>query len=305
MRNVRSVELYTGSREEKLPDFSPDFPYLASRAELDYYGTSFVPWHWHRAVELFYMESGELRYYTPGGTRVFPAGSGGMVNSNVLHKTDFRIQRERNVQLLHLFHPDLIGGTPGSRMDQRYVAPVVSASRPELIALYPENPEQAEILRLIRQAFQIPETEFGYELQIREALSRIWLKMIKLVWNEVQNPDGGQNRETGKIKQMLAYVHEHFAEKIPVARLAEEAFLSERECYRVFQNCLHMTPSEYIRSYRLQMACQMLAEGRRSVTETGHACGFGQSSYFGKLFREQMGCTPLEYQRKWQNRNKN
>ena len=61
MRNVRSVELYTGSREEKLPDFSPDFPYLASRAELDYYGTSFVPWHWHRAVELFYMESGELR----------------------------------------------------------------------------------------------------------------------------------------------------------------------------------------------------------------------------------------------------
>ena len=134
MRNVRSVELYTGSREEKLPDFSPDFPYLASRAELDYYGTSFVPWHWH-----------------PGrGTVLY-----GMVNSNVLHKTDFRIQRERNVQLLHLFHPDLIGGTPGSRMDQRYVAPVVSASRPELIALYPENPEQAEILRLIRQAFQM------------------------------------------------------------------------------------------------------------------------------------------------------
>ena len=37
MKNVQSVEFYTGSREEALPDFADDFPYIASRAELDKY----------------------------------------------------------------------------------------------------------------------------------------------------------------------------------------------------------------------------------------------------------------------------
>lgn len=84
MQIVHSIQLHSGTNEENLPGFTPEFPYIASRAELDHYRDFFVPWHWHKAVELFYMESGEIRYHTPNGTAIFPAGSGGMVNSNVL-----------------------------------------------------------------------------------------------------------------------------------------------------------------------------------------------------------------------------
>ncbi|MZX02391.1 AraC family transcriptional regulator, partial [Escherichia coli] len=81
MKNRQNIEFQMGSREESLPGFSSDFPYIASRAELDKYPGQFVPWHWHQAVELFFIESGSLEYYTPGGTVFFPSGSGGMVNS--------------------------------------------------------------------------------------------------------------------------------------------------------------------------------------------------------------------------------
>lgn len=104
MQVIHNLEFRTGSKEEKLPGFGPEFPYIASRAELDHYRDFCVPWHWHKAVELFYMESGELRYHTPGGTAVFPAGSGGMINSNVLHMTEVLSRTERNVQLLHIFY---------------------------------------------------------------------------------------------------------------------------------------------------------------------------------------------------------
>ena len=40
------------------------------------------------------------------------------------------------------------------------------------------------------------------------------------------------------------------------------------------------------------------------ITEIGYACGLGNASYFGKLFREFTGYTPLQYRRKWQNTNK-
>ncbi len=87
MKNIHSIEFYTGSKEELLPGFEKDFPYIASRAELDKYIGHYVPWHWHKTVELFYMESGSIEYDTPGGKLLFPAGSGGIVNSNVLHMT--------------------------------------------------------------------------------------------------------------------------------------------------------------------------------------------------------------------------
>jgi len=61
-----------------------------------------------------------------------------------------------------------------------------------------------------------------------------------------------------------------------------------------------MTPVEYIISYRLKMACHMLAESRETITFISHACGLGSSSYFGKVFREYIGCTPIEYRNKWQ-----
>lgn len=94
MKNIHSIEFYTGSKEELLPGFEKDFPYIASRAELDKYIGCYVPWHWHRTVELFYMESGSIEYDTPGGKILFPAGSGGMINPNVLHMTKAISQKE-------------------------------------------------------------------------------------------------------------------------------------------------------------------------------------------------------------------
>ena len=98
MRIIRSLEFQIGSKEEKLPYDTHAFPYLASRAELDYYREPFVPWHWHNAIELFYMESGELNYYTPHKNIVFPAGSAGMVNANVLHKTQIQTRTREAMQ---------------------------------------------------------------------------------------------------------------------------------------------------------------------------------------------------------------
>lgn len=109
--------------------FIEDFPYAPLYVELDKYAGRFVPWHWHKAVELFYMESGQLEYYTPKHKIIFPEGSGGLVNSNVLHATKNRKGREKNIQLIHMFDLSLIAGVKGGRIDQKYIQPVCQASR--------------------------------------------------------------------------------------------------------------------------------------------------------------------------------
>ncbi len=300
MKTVQNIEFRAGSKEEKLPDFSSDFPYIASCAELDRYVGRIVPWHWHKAIELFYMESGVVEYYTPKEKIVFPAGSGGMINSNVLHMTKPNIESDNNVQLLHIFDTSFISGEQGNLIEQKYITPIIAAPQLEVLALYPDNPTHERVLKRIQKAFHLSEQEFGYEIRLREALSDIWLSLFELSQPMIDEKDGYDKRND-KIKLMMIYIHEHFADKISIQELAATAFLSERECFRVFHDCLHMTPIEYMRSYRLQMACQMLAKGDEPITYISHACGLGSSSYFGKIFRECIGCTPLQYRCKWQN----
>ena len=110
MKNIKKIELLQ-NKEEILPGFSSDFPYISSRAEIDKYDGRFVPWHWHKPIELFYIESGVLEYYTPKNRLSFSAGMGGFVNSNVLHMTKpISSYKDKTIQLLHIFDPELISG---------------------------------------------------------------------------------------------------------------------------------------------------------------------------------------------------
>lgn len=300
MKNVQKLEFHAGSKEELLPDFTPEFPYIASNAELDKYAGRSAPWHWHKAIELFYMESGTLEYYTPKKKISFPAGSGGFINSNVLHMTRAISKTERNIQRLHIFDAALISGNCGSRIDKKYVMPITANPRIDLYAFYPDNLVHADILNLIKKAFTLCENDIGYEIKTREALSEIWLKLFEL-FSASFDEEGKYDKNDERLKKILVYIHEHFAEKITVSELAAVACLSERECFRLFQSYLHTTPTKYIQSYRLQAACEMLINGQDTITDIGHACGLGNTSYFGRIFRQYQNCTPIEYRKKWQN----
>lgn len=302
MKNVQKLERNERTKEELLPEFSTDFPYIATCAELDKYLEMNTPWHWHKTVELFYMESGCLEYSTPNGKWNFPAGSGGFVNSNVLHTSQVTQTGKSNIQLLHLFETSLISGEHGNRIEQKYVMPLISSPGIEMIALYPSDPVQAEILKKIRQAFDLAEQEWGYEFQLREALTEIWMMLYDLVRPALEAAKGDL-RSNDLIKLMMVYIHENFCRHISVEELASTAHISKRACFRLFQENLHMTPVEYMKTYRLQMACQMLAKGNEPITEVAGQCGVGSSSYFGKTFREEFNCTPLEYRKRWHNRN--
>jgi len=299
MRNVVSVEFYPGSQEERLPGVSPQFPHLTSRSVPNHYPAGGAPWHWHKSLELFYVEQGELVYHTPHEQRRFRAGMGGMVNSNVLHRTQTDPQGEESVLLLHLFDPALVAGIPGGEVEQRYVEPLLCAPGLELVTLDPAVLQQKETLALLRESLTLDETAFGYALKVQAMLCEIWLRLVEQV-HPPQESVPTTNTASEKVKQMMVYLNAHAAEKLTVPELAAASFCSERECYRLFRDCLHTTPTAYLQNIRLQAACKLLIETDASMTDITQRCGLGSSSYFGAQFREAFGCTPSAYREKWQ-----
>ena len=142
---------------------------------------------------------------------------------------------------------------------------------------------------------------YGYELRLQAALSEIWAHLAAQAHPRPGTEEKAATAAQKKLKQMMVYVNAHYAEKITVPMLAAAAYCSERECYRTFQSCLHTSPTDYIRTVRLQSACKMLLETDRTVTDIAQSCGFGTSSYFGMQLHAETGCTPTEYRAKWQN----
>ena len=171
----------------------------------------------------------------------------------------------------------------------------------EMIPVFPDNPRNKQLLGKIRAAFDFSEDDFGYELKIRQALCEIWLELLEIAGEQ---PRQAHSRHGELIKKMMHYVHVHYGEHISVDDLAASAHLSRRACFRLFQSCLHMTPVEYIQAYRIQMACQLVAEGKMSITDLAYRCGMGSSSYFSRIFRQEKGCSPTEYRRRWHDTNK-
>lgn len=301
MQTVHEIALLDSSQEEQLPGFSPDFPYIATRAELAQYPCPVIPWHWHPTVELFYLESGTLEYTTPTGTVVFPAGSGGFVNAGVLHTSRPLPSGAPTIQLLHLFLPELISGSATGRLESKYVRPLLRSGNAGLLALDPAQPQQNAILQKIRSAFDLDETQWGYELALRQALTDIWLDLFRLAQPE-ETPAADR---AAPLKAMMHHIHCHFSEAISVEDLAQVAHVSKRGCFRLFQENLHMTPVEYITAYRLEQSCRMLHRTEEPITQIAYRCGFGSGSYFGMRFRETYGCSPAQFRRDWQDRDSN
>ena len=303
MKKIQSIVIVEESNEECLPDFWMDFPYIASCAELDKYDNATVQWHWHPAVELFYMESGTLEYTTPNGTWIFPAGTGGLINSNVLHMSKVIPSEEESIQLLHIFETDFLSGGQGNRIDTKYVHPLTSASEIEVISLFPENTEQAIILRKIRAIFDLNENDWAYEFNLRQQLTDVWLQLFEMS-RLIIDKESTKKHTDNKVKEMMAYIHTHYQENITVEQLASIANVSKRVCFRLFQDNIHMTPLEYMTNYRLRKASAMLTETTESITQIAYNSGIGSSSYFGKMFREHFGCTPVQFRKKWHDCNK-
>ena len=300
---VDGVRFKDETEEELLPQFHSDFPYIRNCLDFQKNEQRFYPWHWHKAIEIFYIDRGQLIHATPFGEITFPAGSGAIINANILHSAKGISSENGHRSIHHLFDPSLIAGAAGGRIEQSYVLPFLTASHIEIIPFMPDDSCHTEILSLIRESFHIPSDSPGYELQIRNALTEIWIRMLNLIAPQLSVP-AKKNKTSDLLKQMLSFIHEHYQEKLTLSDIAHPANVSEYICSNTFQKSLHTTPMEYLNSYRLRIAYQMLAQTDASVSQISALCGMNHS-YFSKVFRQTTGYTPLEYRRFYQRQKNN
>lgn len=93
------------------------------------------------------------------------------------------------------------------------------------------------------------------------------------------------------------YIDQHFCEDISLQTVADAVALSPVYLSRFFKKNIGENFSDYILSLRMEKAAKMLLENK-TVVDVSAKCGFNNSGYFARVFKNYYNCTPKEYIRK-------
>ena len=140
---------------------------------------------------------------------------------------------------------------------------------------------------------------FGYEL---ECMNRVVQLMAVTSQYITENKSdlllrSGSTASIERAREIIAYIYAYYQEKITVDDMSKHVGISRNECFRCFKRFTGKNPIEYLNDYRLLMAAQELRETEKSIEDISSECGFASASFFGKMFKEKYGKTPLQFRK--------
>jgi len=97
----------------------------------------------------------------------------------------------------------------------------------------------------------------------------------------------------------LEFIRDQFASPFDLEALAQRAGMSERGFQRHFKKAFQITPTAYLRQFRLGKACQMLLESDKTIVSIAMETGFTDHSHLAREFTRSIGSTPGAYRTRY------
>lgn len=107
--------------------------------------------------------------------------------------------------------------------------------------------------------------------------------------------------EDNSIQYIIDYINQHFSEKITVKFLCSLINMSESNFNKLFKKQTSFSPIEYLINVRLKKAKKYLRETNYIITDIALKCGFYSASHFSSCFMKQLGITPSDYKKLFDN----
>jgi len=158
-----------------------------------------------------------------------------------------------------------------------------------------EDPQLIPLLRILREEATRPVASRPFVRGIAQAiavhLARNYVALTEALRGETSSLPGF------KLRRITDWMAEHMAEEFSLARLAEQAGMSEFHFNRLFKRATGVPPSQYQIKLRMDAARRLLRETKKSVITIAIEVGYSNPSHFARLFRKENGLSPTDYRR--------
>lgn len=279
----------------EIPNLNKKFPFRTLFNE----GNILTTPHWHKELELIYVESGVIHmgfdkeaFDVSEGEFVFVAGG----------KVHYVLASPGSIRYVYQFDEKLFDDvTPDKQKLKAFRA---------LCRDYPAysgdwDPETAASTAALLKAIYREDQERGqaYEYAIKGHLCMMILGMFRNqeACRKVANKEFlvESNLTIERLDTLFRYVEDHYTEPITLADVSDQLGLSSYYFTKFFKANVGKTFIEFLNEYRVEKAKWILLNEDRSPEEVAYEVGIGSTKTYYRLFKQIVGMTPREYKLKY------
>ena len=134
-------------------------------------------------------------------------------------------------------------------------------------------------------------------LQERQKLRERLLEKLRDNKLLLSEPEKVESIDDAFLRKFAEQIEAVYADpEYNVEKLSETLGLSRGNLHRKIKELTGTAPVEFLRTYRLNKATQLLRQNAYTVSEVAYRTGFSSPAYFSKCFKAVYGVTPTEYQ---------
>ncbi|SCP98680.1 Helix-turn-helix domain-containing protein [Anaerobium acetethylicum] len=104
-----------------------------------------------------------------------------------------------------------------------------------------------------------------------------------------------KEKQDNVVHQAKRYILQHIQENIYIEEIADQVHLNAQYLMRLFKKETGLSILEYITDERLKLAKELLAKTDYPINKVADSVGYGNYSYFTKIFKKNTGMTPAAY----------
>jgi AraC-like DNA-binding protein len=236
--------------------------------------------HSHRNYELYYLSSGQRRFFLTNDLISIQAPCFIVIPPEVLHKTDGGRYERYNVNV-----------------DEKYLTPFQSEVLKELSLkmIIPDENANKAFVELLEKLSSVSKNDKHYESKMNALFSYFILELSELKEEVSLGSEHQLSRSDSAAMRIIKYINENYREHITLDVLSRLFFASKPTIINQFNAITNSSPINYLLQVRINHAKQMLSNTNKSISEISEACGFSSPNYFSLIFKKKTHMSPSDY----------
>ncbi len=230
------------------------------------------PIHWHEHLEIHYIIEGTAVDRCENDVVRVNAGECVIINSNELHEG-----LDGRCRYLCMLVPQHFAKNSNIILNRVIKDSEIAEMAENIIREY-KNCEKANDIAIT-----------GYVSLILARLYRNY------VFREIKEENyKAYSQRILLLNKIIKFIHENFSEEIELSGIAEKYNINMYHFCHIFKAFTGKTFKEYLNKVRIDKAEEFLITTDATISEIAFLCGFNDSNYFSRKFRELKGKTPRE-----------
>lgn len=123
--------------------------------------------------------------------------------------------------------------------------------------------------------------------------------LLSLLLTETIYDKTNSNKQIYDISKIKEYIDINYLDNISLDILSKKYYINKFYLTRLFKNTYGVTINNYINNKKITKAKELLRFSDLSINNISKECGFIDSNYFSRIFKQIESISPNEYRNKW------